>query len=364
MKDITEYIDSRAGGWLGQEEDRGIVLSSRVRLARNLSNASFPSWAGDEECSRVWQELCPVLTGLKGMPENLAVEMCALNELDRMILFERNLISRDHAEKGVGSGLVVGVDENLSIMVNEEDHLRLQGICAGLNLSAMLEKVSALDTEIEAQVRYAFCSRYGYLTACPSNVGTGMRASVMVHVPGLVLMEEINPIIKGLGKIGLAVRGLGGEGTEASGNMFQISNQITLGDSESSIVEKLNEIVLEIVEHEKNARTRLMQKKAEVVRDHAGRSYGILSGAHVLSSKEALDLLSGLRLGVDMGILMQVDPNVVDELLLQTRPGHLQKREGRELTARERDIARAGLIRNSLENNNLDRQPGRDKTDE
>ena len=208
--------------------------------------------------------------------------------------------------------------------------------------------LDGIDTEIEKSVSYAFSPRLGYLTACPSNVGTGMRASVMLQVPGLVLMGEVNPIIKGVSKIGLAVRGLWGEGTEAVGNMFQISNQIRLGEREDQIIASLEQIVLEVVEHEKNARVRLMEKRESLVRDHVGRAYGILTNAHILSSKEALDLLSALRLGIDLGILKPMNGRVIDELVLKTQPAHLQKMEGKALKPKDRDKARASLVRSEI----------------
>ena len=261
-----EELLNRPSAWLTVDKESDIVVSSRIRLARNLRAFRFPGWGGEESCSRVWVALKPILTDVKAMPECLSMEMNDINQVDKGVLFERCLISREFTEKGKGSGLVVALDEQMSIMVNEEDHLRIQAINPGLELIEAWERIDALDSEIEARVDYAYDPRLGYLTACPSNVGTGMRASVMVHVPALVLLEEINPIIKGLGKIGLAVRGLGGEGSDASGNMFQISNQITLGEEEMQVVRNLHEIVREIVEHEKNARKRLMQKKGIITR--------------------------------------------------------------------------------------------------
>ncbi|MFP6904343.1 MAG: protein arginine kinase [Verrucomicrobiota bacterium] len=347
MIDLDELLN-RPSAWLTVEKESDIVVSSRIRLARNLRAFRFPGWGGEEACSRVWAALKPILTDVKAMPECLSMEMNDINQLDKMVLFERHLISRELSEKGKGSGLVVALDEQMSIMVNEEDHLRIQVINPGLELIEAWERIDTLDSEIEARVDYAYDPRLGYLTACPSNVGTGMRASVMVHVPALVLLEEINPIVKGLGKIGLAVRGLGGEGSDASGNMFQISNQITLGEEEMQVVGNLHEIVREIVEHEKNARKRLMQKKGIMVRDHVGRAYGILSNAHILSSKDALDMISGLRLGVDLGLLPGLTPPVLDELTLLIRPGHLQKIETKRLKMRERDVSRAKLVRSKL----------------
>ncbi len=344
----VDTLLSQPGSWLAAGQDSGIVVSSRIRLARNLREAAFPGWAGEEECEKVWQRLNPILSEIGSLQKCVAISTSEVDDLDRQVLFERHLISREFVERGRGSGVVIRLDEGLSVMVNEEDHLRLQAMKPGLNLETAWKTINTLDDEIEKQVHFAFSPNLGYLTACPSNVGTGIRASVMLHLPGLVLMNEISPIIKGMGKIGLAVRGLWGEGTEAAGNMFQISNQITLGEKEEDIVRNIEQIVLEIIEHEKNARGRLMEKKDPVMKDHVGRAFGILSHAHILSSKEALDLLSGLRLGVDMGILKGVERHTVDELLLLTQPGHLQKLEGKTLKTKERDRARAKLVRGKL----------------
>jgi protein arginine kinase len=328
--------------------EAGTAVSSRIRLARNIKDAAFPGWAGEEECTRIWEQLSGALPSLKSMKPALAVAMNDLSALDRQLLLERHLISLEQSEKGQGSGLVVRQDERIAVMVNEEDHLRMQAIRPGLSLQRAWEDLDQVDSEIETVVRYAFSPTLGYLTACPTNVGTGIRASVMLHLPALVLLEEINPIIKGMGKIGLAVRGLWGEGTEAIGNLFQISNQITLGEPENKIISDLEQIVQEIVEHEQNACVRLMERRRTAVMDHVGRAYGVLTHAHVLTSREALDLLSALSLGLDLGILKPVDRRVVDELLLLTQPGYLQKMEGRALKPKERDEARADLVRSRL----------------
>lgn len=344
---IDELI-RQPSAWLAVGASDGPVVSSRIRLARNVKDVAFPGWAGAEECDRLWARLEPVLVQLPAFQPATAVAMGSLDELGKQILFERHLISRDHAEKDKGSGLVFREDECLSVMVNEEDHLRLQGMRPGLSLRAIWEEVNRLDTEIESCVDYAFSPKLGYLTACPTNVGTGMRASVMLHLPGLVLMNEMNPVIKGMGKIGIAVRGLWGEGTEATGNMFQISNQMTLGETEEQIVGVIDQIVQELIEHERNARERLLERRETVLRDHVGRALGILSHAHILTSKEALDLLSGLRLGIDLGILKGVRREVVDELMLLTQPGHLQKLVSKNLKPKERDRYRARLVRERL----------------
>lgn len=336
------------GAWLAQGPGDGIVVRSRVRLARNLKDRAFPGWAGEEECERIWKELQPVLQAPGAVSPGFAVGMAELDAIDRQILFERHLISREQAERGRGSGAVVSEDERLAVMVNEEDHLRMQAMRPGLDIVETWKAMDRIDTLVEQSVRYAFSPRLGYLTACPTNVGTGLRASVMLHLPGLVLMGEINPIIKGVSKIGLAVRGLWGEGTEAIGNMFQVSNQVSLGDKEENIVAGIEQIALEMVEHEKNARQRLLEKREVVLRDHVGRAQGILQNAHILTSKEALELLSALRLGMELGILEKVGRRVVDELLLSTQPAHLQKAEGKKLKPKDRDRARADLVRRKL----------------
>ncbi|HMO50652.1 MAG TPA: protein arginine kinase [Kiritimatiellia bacterium] len=339
---------SNSGAWMSASQHEQIVISSRIRLARNLRDYAFPGWGGEEECARIWSLLRPALAALPSLQPEIDVGMDELDDLDKQILLERHLISREQAGKGRGSGLIIREDERVSLMVNEEDHLRLQALTSGLDLPGCWRVIDDVDSQIESVTGYAFSPSLGYLTSCPTNVGTGMRASVMMHLPGLVLMEEMNPIIKGLGKIGLTVRGLWGEGTEAVGNMFQISNQMTLGEKEGDIVHNIEQICLEIVEHEKNARLRLAEKKELYLKDHIGRAFGILTHAHLLTTKEALDLLSDLRLGVDLGILKGVDRGVVDELLMMAQPGHLQKLEGRVLKTKERDRVRAKRVRERL----------------
>lgn len=334
--------------WYGSGAGCPIALSSRVRLARNRSDCSFPRRAGEEECERIWNEAEPILRELASLKPAETAGYAELTEQERLMLFERHLISREHAAQARGSGVAIRTDEAVVIMVNEEDHFRLQAFGGGLCLRESWARVDSVERELERAVSFAFTPRWGYLTACPSNVGTGMRASVMLHLAGLVLMEEMGPVINGIQKIGLTVRGVWGEGTEASGNMFQISNQMTLGEREEEILALLEQVALELVDHERNARKRLLESRKTVLQDHVGRAYGILSHAHILSSKEALDLLSALRLGIDAGILPDVERKQVDELLLLSQPAHLQWREGRILSPAARDVARARLIRNEL----------------
>ena len=345
---LNELVD-RHGGWLESGPQEGPVVSSRVRLARNLTGTTFPGWASREVCDRVWNEAVLAFDGLSNGGDFLRCRMDELGPLDRELLFERHLISAELAERNAGCGVFVSHDECSGVMGNEGDHIRWQSLQPGLNLQEAWRQAEALDDGLEQSLSYAFSSKLGYLTACPSNVGTGLRASVMLHLPGLILTEEIKPVVNAISKIGLAVRGLWGEGSEASGHMFQISNQITLGKSEQEIIATLEQIVLEVIEHVKNARLRLMEKQKLRVQDHIGRAYGILAHAAMMTCAEALDLLSGLRMGVDLGLLPQLRRRDIDQLFIQIHPAHLQKAAGKALSPDERDVRRAQLIHHFLD---------------
>lgn len=338
----------RHGSWLEAGVDEGPVISSRIRLARNVEEYSFPGWASEEENNEVWKRTSEIFNSLGH--NFISMDMSDTLDLDKEILFERHLISQELAQQDDSCGVFVTSDECLSIMVNEEDHIRIQSLQSGLNLKAAWEAADKIDDELEAELTYAFSPRLGYLTSCPSNVGTGMRASVMLHLPGLVLMDEMEPVINGISKIGLAVRGMWGEGTEAAGNMFQVSNQITLGRRDDEIISHLEQIVLELIEHENNARIRLMNEKSLMVEDHVSRAFGILSNARLVSSGEALNLLSTLRLGLDLGMLRQFSRRELDMLFISIQPAHLQKLEGKELEPEMRDVVRAEMLRQYMEN--------------
>jgi protein arginine kinase len=325
-----------------------IVMSSRVRLARNVKGASFPGWAKKPERVRVLELIQPAVESLPEMGDSFADSMDNLSALDKQILVERHLISREHAAKGAGSGLVLNRDETFCVMINEEDHLRMQALRPGLQLRQAWTAVDQLDSALERKLDYAFNHDWGYLTACPTNLGTGIRVSAMLHLPGMVLAEQINPIIQSVNKLGLAVRGLYGEGTEALGNVFQVSNQMTLGETETAIVERLEKVLSQIIEHEENARETLLEKKFKVVCNHIGRAYGILANAHSISSKETMNLLSLMRLGVDLAMFPAVDRSLVDELFILTQPAHLQKQHSEKLSAEERDLLRADMVRERL----------------
>ncbi len=327
-----------------------IVMSSRVRLARNVKGAPFPGWAKKADRIRVFESLRPAVECLSAMTGAFSEAMENLSALDKQILVERHLISREHAAKGAGSGIVLTRDESICVMINEEDHLRMQALRPGFRLKEAWLAIDKIDTELEKKIEYAFSPTLGYLTACPTNVGTGIRVSAMLHLPGLVLAEQINAVIQSVARLGLAVRGLYGEGTEALGNVFQVSNQMTLGESELTIVERLEKVVAQIIESEQNARESLLEKKAKMVYNHVGRAYGILANAHSISSKETLNLLSLLRLGLDLGLFPGTEKSLTDELFILIQPAHLQLQFGEKLSPDERDILRADLLRERLAN--------------
>ena len=325
-----------------------IVISSRVRLARNLRGISFPGWAVEEDRIEVLNRVKPAVENLNEMSGAFSSDLSNLKAVNKQILVERHLISREQAAKAAGSAAIMNRKQTLCVMVNEEDHLRMQSIKAGLSLSDAYKMIDEVDTKLESTLDYAFDNQYGYLTACPTNLGTGMRASAMLHLPGLVLAEQINKVINAVNKIGLAVRGLYGEGTEALGNLFQVSNQHTLGEQENEIIARLEKVIRQIIEHEENAREKLYAEKRTVLDDKIGRSYAILRYGHIISTKEALDLLSMLRAGVDLGYFSDDIRALIDVLFMEIQPAHLQFFADRKLGAEERDCLRAEIMRDRL----------------
>ncbi len=346
---IHEFLISPAEASKRTGPHDRIVLSSRVRLARNLTGLAFPGWAKKAERVKALGVIRPAVEALPAMADRFADAMDNLSQLEKQILVERHLISREHAAKSSGSGLVLNREETISVMINEEDHLRMQALRPGLQIKQAWQAIDEVDSQLEKALPYAFSQELGYLTACPTNLGTGIRVSAMLHLPGLVLSEQINQIITAVTKLGHAVRGLYGEGTEALGNIFQVSNQMTLGESESDIMDRINKVLQQIIEHEENARATLVEKKPKVVFNHIGRAYGILANAHSISSKETMNLLSLMRLGIDLAMFPGVDRALVDELFLTTQPFHLQKLFGDKLAPEERDLRRADMLRERLQ---------------
>ncbi len=339
-----------AGEWLRADgPPHDIVFSSRIRLARNLRRHPFPGHAKKVERVAALDRIKPAVERLPEMEDAFSESLQDLTQLEKQVLVERHLISREHAAKGVGSAVVMNRQQTLSIMVNEEDHLRMQAIRVGFQLHNAYATLEKVDGELEEELDFAFNEQLGYLTACPTNVGTGMRASAMLHLPALVLKEEINKVIQSVNKIGLAVRGLYGEGTEAMGNLFQISNQTTLGEKEEDIIGRLGKVIEKIIEAEQNMRDTLVQAHQNTLADQVGRAYGILSNAHSMTSKEALNLLSVIRMGVDLALLPPACRLPVDELFMETQPAHLQKNSPQpKLSAEERDALRADIVRAKL----------------
>jgi protein arginine kinase len=342
LKSSSEWLRGEGGG-------NRVVICSRVRLARNIAGFSFPGWARKGEREKLLERVLPVVAAHPEMKEPAICDsMDHFNALEKQVLVEEHLVSREHAGRNAGSGLAVNQPRSISIMINEEDHIRLQAFKPGLQLQAAWELADRIDSDLDEKLEFAFSSQLGYLTACPTNVGTGLRASGMLHLPGLVLSDQIGQIVKAANRIGLAVRGLYGEGTEALGNLFQVSNQMTLGESEEEILGRLDKVIRQIVEHEENARQKLLQERPYYIADQVSRAYGILKHAYILTSKEALNLLSILRLGVDLGIFPEGCRRLVDECFIQTQPAHLQVLHQRKLGAQERDALRADLLRERL----------------
>jgi protein arginine kinase len=344
-----EALLANPGEWLSSAGDlHPIVISSRVRLARNLAKMPFPGWAKKSERIRILEEIKPEVEVLPEMSNSFSQQLNELSATEKQVLVERHLISREHAAKGMGSAVVINSAQTLSIMVNEEDHLRMQAITCGFDLPQTFQLIDRIDTMLESQLDFAFDEELGYLTACPTNVGTGMRASVMVHLPALVLSEQINQVVNSVNKIGLAVRGLYGEGTEAMGNLFQVSNQTTLGEKEDQIIERLSKVIETLIQRENQARTNLLDTRRTMLMDQVGRAYGILNYSYSISSKEALNLLSVLRLGIDLGFFPEQGRTIINQLLLDTQPAHLQHTSQQKLAAEERDHLRADTVREQL----------------
>lgn len=326
-----------------------VVMTSRIRLARNLRNWSFPGWSSERQRVDLMNEARPIVAALAQMKDGFNEEYTSLNKTRKQVLVERHLVSREHAARSTGCAVVIDRKQSTSIMINEEDHFRMQGIRPGLDLRTSYELVNRVDTELEEHLPYAFDQRLGYLTACPTNVGTGMRASVMLHLPALVLTEQIKQVMNAVSKIGLAVRGLYGEGTEALGNLFQVSNQHTLGETEVELINRIEGVAEHIVQAENGARDKLLHESPTMLRDQVGRAYATLRFSHILNSKEALNHLSLLRLGADMDLIAGCDRSLVDMLLLAIQPAHLQLAAGRDLSPEDRDIRRAEITRRVLQ---------------
>ncbi len=326
-----------------------IVISSRVRAARNLAGHPFPCLASEMETRSVLEKIRSVAAGKPEMSDFTCWSMDQLAELEKKVLVEKHLISIFLAGESKNGALMMRQDEAVSLMINEEDHLRIQAILPGLQLEEAWKEAEKYDDILETELDYAFDENYGYLTACPTNIGTGIRASVMLHLPALILTRQINRFLEALSQIGLAARGVYGEGTEIIGNLIQVSNQVTLGHNESEIISNLYSVIKQVIEQEQNARQALLDKKRDDLADNAWRALGLLKHARIMSSQEAMQLLSDLRLGYDLGLIKAVDHKLLNELLILIRPGCLQLLVGRELNDSERNIERPVQIKEALD---------------
>ncbi|MGP4082467.1 protein arginine kinase [Pseudalkalibacillus sp. R45] len=354
---LKKFISEAISPWMKREgPDSDIVLSSRIRLARNLENHVFPIISDDQQADEVNQQIRKHYQnetyGNVGVLSYIDID--DLKPIEKRVLVEKHLVSPNLTEEPKHSGVLMSDEENVSIMINEEDHIRIQCLFPGFQLIEALTLASGIDDWFEEKLNYAFDEQHGYLTSCPTNVGTGMRASVMMHLPALVLTQKIQRIVPAINQLGLVVRGIYGEGSEAQGNLFQVSNQMTLGKSEQDIVEDLRGVVIQLIEEERSARKHLLETSKLQLEDRVYRSLGILANSRIIQSKEATKCLSDVRLGIDLKLIEGISHTILNELMILTQPGFLQQYAGETLTPDERDIRRATLIRErlKLEKNN------------
>lgn len=356
MIDVNSLADFGLN-WLeasGPHSD--IVLSTRLRLARNLQGHAFSLKLRDAERTQIYEQVRQAAEQHSDLKGGIAFDLSNLSSLSRRVLLERHLISRELAGEegpgpgpGPGSGLILGPRDTVGLMINEEDHLRLQTLMSGLRLVDSYRRIDALDDQLGSHIPFAYHQEFGFLTSCPTNVGTGLRASVLIHLPGLVLTKQIGQVLQGLGQMGLTFRGLYGEGSEVIGNFFQISNQTTLGRSEEDLIEHLQKIVSKVIQVEIEKREVLMRDAPAVMEDKIWRAYGLLRYARSLSFDEVMNLLSGVRLGVSMNMLSGLRVYTLNKIMIYAQMAHLEQAAGRKLTEAEGDLQRAVYVRKVLE---------------
>ncbi|MBU1083822.1 MAG: protein arginine kinase [Candidatus Omnitrophica bacterium] len=335
--------------WLKGEGPRSnIAISTRVRLARNIKGHLYFNRASDINREETLEAILRALEGSAFFKNSLFIRIKETSEIDRGFLIERHLMSKEHAHDVEQKGLVVEGKEILSAMINEEDHIRFQVMQSGFNVMEAWRIIDEVDDEVGKLIPFDYSNIFGYLTSCPTNTGTGLRASVMLHLSALVMTDQIDTVYKAISKLGLTMRGFYGEGTEALGDFFQISNQVALGHSEMDILDNLERIIGKIITREEATRKNLMMKSKQEISDRIFRSYGTLKSARIITSNETVKLLSAIRLGADLGLIDNVDTNRINEVLLMVQPAHLQKSSGKTIPPYERDIKRADMIRKIL----------------
>lgn len=353
MSSPLDEVVRHAGEWLqGIGPLHEVVISTRIRLARNVRGFSFLSRADGNVKREIAETIVSATRRATQLKNFVHVDVDQLDELDRALLVERHLISKQHADGNGTRGVVFDPTEASAIMINEEDHLRMQVMRSGLQIDEAWEQINAIDDALEEQLDYAFHPQYGYLTACPTNVGTGIRVSVMLHLPALRLTNELEKVGQAAKDMKLAVRGLHGEGTEALGDFFQISNQITLGRSEEDIIDDFrSKTIPKIVQYEHATRDALIKNRPQALDDKIWRAMGLLKNARLISSHEAMQYLSHVRMGLHVGRLTSIDLKTLNELFLQIQPAHLQKLHGERLSGEQRSVERATFIRTRLHTN-------------
>lgn len=337
------------GEWLrGTGPDSDIVLSTRIRLARNLADIPFTSRADASQKAAVVRRVRDALNKVR-LPYKLEYhELNALTPLDRQFLVERQLISPELAAQAGPCGVAFDERESVSIMINEEDHLRLQVLRSGFALEEAWQEINQLDDALESHLPYAFHTQFGYLTACPTNVGTGLRASVMLHLPALNLTQQLERTFRAIHKIQLTVRGLHGERSRALGDLYQISNQVTLGKTEQRILQELREVIHIILNSERQARQLLLQEQRQAEQNRVARALGELGSAALITAEETIERLSVVRLGIHLKLVDNIPATVVNQLFIQCQAAHLQKIIGHPLDGEERNAARARFLRERL----------------
>lgn len=345
---LGDFLKNKSEWLKGTGPNSNIVISSRIRLARNLSKYPFPHWA-DKKASEDVMNLCKrAIKNSNFLKNTLFLKLSELDNLDKQFLIERHLMSPELAIKADSKAVAISEEEIVSIMVNEEDHMRVQVMKSGFDIDEAWNIINRIDNELADKLKIAFSSGWGYLTACPTNTGTGMRGSVMLHLPALVMTKQVNRVLSAISKLSFTARGLYGEGTEAAGNFFQISNQVALGHDEEGIIGNIKAIIKQVIEQEQHARDILFNQHRPRLEDKISRALGLLRSAYIMTSQETVELLSMLRLGLDLELIKDLSRSLVNELFLITQPAHLQKIEGKKLSAQERDKKRAELIRNNL----------------
>lgn len=331
-------------------DDRNIVLTSRVRFARNIYNIPFPHMLNEEEANKVVRQVedAIVREDVSTRAYFKAIDFNSMKNIDRLSLVEKHLVSKEFAQGKGKMGLILNKEEKVSIMINEEDHIRLQVILDGLKIKEAYDYAEKLDDLIEERVDYAYDPGLGYLTSCPTNLGTGMRASVMLHLPALTISKSIGSILNTVSQVGMTIRGIYGEGSSAEGSIYQVSNQVSLGLTEEETINNLMAVTNKIIDHELKAREALFSKQGIELEDDLYRSVGLLRYARMLTTTEGLNLLSNVRMGIEMGIIKDIGIDKIDDLILSVQPGTLQLKLQRELNTKERDIERANLVRSLL----------------